>query len=95
MEKELFYTGENKSFRYTDGDYVTTGQKVIAEGAFIRVDGGNIMKAEAFIGSFNYSVENGAMKNLWLNMADPSESVAFIAQLNGCFTALNEEDKAE
>ena len=95
MEKELIYTGVNKSFRYTDGEYVTTGQKVITDGAFIRVDGGNIMKAEALLGSFNYSVENGAMKNLWLNMADPSEAGAFIAQLNGCFAALNTENEAE
>lgn len=86
---ELIYLGETKSFQYTDGQYKTLGQKVVTDGAFIRCDDGNIQKADAFIASFNYAVENGAMKNLWVNFNDPMEAANALAQISACFAALN------
>lgn len=91
----LTYTGENKVFQYVDGQYKTTGNKVINDNKFIRVDGGNIMKDDAFIGSYNYAVENGVMKNLWVNFNDPSDATAVLAQINACFAALNTGNEAE
>lgn len=91
----LTYTEENKTFLFTNGQYKTTGSKVINENKFIRVDGGNIQKDDAFLGSYNYQVENGVMKNLWMNINEPSEATAFIAQINACFSALNDSNEAE
>ena len=91
----LTYTGENKTFQYVDGQYKSTGSKVINDNKFLRVDGGNIMKDESFLGSYNYQVENGVMTSLWLNINNPSEATAFLAQINACFAALNTENEAE
>lgn len=91
----LTYTGENKTFQYVDGQYKTTGSKVINDNKFTRVDGGNIMKDDAFLGSYNYQVENGVMKNLWMNVNEPSEATAFLTQINACFAALNDSNEAE
>ena len=88
MEKELIYTGVNKSFRYTDGDCVSTGSMLVDNGVFTRVENGNVSENGIFLGAYNYAVENGEMKNLWMNMADPSEAATFTAQINGCFEAL-------
>lgn len=84
----LTYTGENKVFRYENGQFTITGQKVIDNGNFIRVDGGTINKNGSFLGSYNHQVENGAMKNLWVNFADPMQAVDILAQISACFEAL-------
>lgn len=91
----LTYTGENKTFQYVDGQYKTTGSKVINDNKFIRVDGGNIMKEDVLLGSYNYQVVNGVMKNLWMNVNEPSEDAAFLAQIHACFAALNTGNEAE
>ena len=95
MEKNttLTYTGENKMFVFENGQYRTTGNKVIADNKFVRVDGGNIQKGDVFVGSFNYQVENGVRKNTWLNIVDPAEETAIIGQINACFEALNTENE--
>lgn len=85
---ELIYLGETKSFQYTDGAYKSLGQKVINDGLFTRVDGGNVQKADAFIASYNYTVSNGIMTNLWVNFSDPMEAANVMAQISACFTAL-------
>lgn len=84
----LTYTGENKVFRCENGQFTITGQKVIDNGNFSRVDGGTINKNGYFLGSYNHQVENGTMKNLWVNFADPMQAVDILAQISACFEAL-------
>jgi len=85
---ELIYTGETKSFQYTDEAYKTLGQKVIADGLFVRVDAGNVQKADAFIASYNYAVKDGIMTNLFVNFAEPMEAANVMAQITASFKAL-------
>ena len=89
----LTYTGENRQFAFTDGQFKTTGNKVINDGKFVRVDGAQICKDEAFVGSYNYVVENGVMKNLWLNVNDPADVTDILGQINACFSSLNTENE--
>ena len=89
----LTYTEENKTFQYVDGQYKSTGNKVINDNKFIRMDGGNIMKDDVFLGSYNYQVENGVMKNLYMNIVESSDATAFLAQIYACFSALNTENE--
>ena len=89
----LEFTGINKQFKYTDGVYISTGNKVISGATFQRVDGGSVNKSDAFIASYNYAVEGGSMVNLWVNFNDPLEAANVLAQINACFAALNAENE--
>lgn len=48
----LTYLSENYNFRYENGDYVITGNKVMVSDSITSVDGGSIMKNDAYIGNF-------------------------------------------
>lgn len=88
MAQSLVYTGENKTFIFTDGEYKTNGSKLITDGIFTRCDGGMIQKDSTIVASFNFAVESGAMKNLWVNFNDPSLAGEVMAQINACYIAL-------
>lgn len=91
----LTYLDENRMFVYEDGQFKTTGNKVTFSGTFKRVDGGQIWKDEKLLGSFSFMVKDGVMTDLWMSIINPLNAMAFIGQINACFSALNDSNGAE
>ena len=53
----LTYTSEKKSFRYVDGEYVLTGDKVVNNGVMSEVQNGSIQKNSSYSGYFNIRMD--------------------------------------
>lgn len=58
----LTYTSEKKGFRYVDGDYTLTGDKIIVGGAMTEVQNGNIQKDGSYYGYYNVRMDGGEPK---------------------------------
>lgn len=83
----LTYTTESKGFRYEDGNYVLTGNKVLVDDAMTSVDGGGIQKAGAYIGNF-YVRFDGGSPIVSVNNVEASEMIVVMGIINALITAL-------
>ena len=79
----LTYTSEKKVFRYVDGEYTLTGDKVVNNGVMTEVQNGNIQKDGTYSGYFSVRMDGTEPKP---NIGDVPLSeypavVALIAEL--------------
>lgn len=86
----LNYTTESRGFEYKDGQYTLTGNKVSKNGAMTTIDGGNVHKAGAFLGSFYVRFEQGQPKITVSNVA-AAEIVDVINHIDALVATLAEE----
>ena len=77
-----------RTFIFENGQYKACGNKIITNGNFIRVEGGSLTKGDALIATYSHQVEDGVVKNLYVNFNDMSEAAAVLSQINACFSAL-------
>ena len=58
----LTYTSEKKCFRYVDGEYTLTGDKVVNNGVMTEVQNGNIQKDGTYSGYFSVRMDGAEPK---------------------------------
>lgn len=88
-EGVLVYTNESKGFKYTEGDYELTGNKVAQNGVMTSVEGGSVQKNGTYIGNFYVRIENGTPKISLTNL-DASEFIAVFGIISNLLTKLAE-----
>lgn len=86
----LNYKSSSRFFDYKDGDYTLSGQKMSnEEDVMTSVEGGQVQKNDAFIGSFRVSIE-GETSKIDIVRMDTSEILVVIPKINALITALAE-----
>lgn len=89
-EGVLVYTNESRGFKYTEGEYELTGNKVSQNSVMKSVDGGTVMKAGEYLGNFNVRFESSKPK-FSVNNIDADDYLAVFTALTNLLAKLAEE----
>lgn len=89
-EGVLVYTNESRGFKYTEGSYELTGNKVSQNSVMKSVDGGTVMKDGAYLGNFNVRIEASNPK-ISVNNIEADDFIEVFTAISNLLTKLAEE----
>lgn len=86
---KLTYTSESKGFKYEDGDFTLTGNKMITDGKMTSVDGGLVQKAGQYDGNFYIGFTSETPK-FSISNVDSADIVTVVTLINALIEALKD-----